>query len=284
MPRRPSAQKPDPREELRAALRRLVARAGGVSLMLAAAFVLISVMSFDISDPSWSTATGREAVANWGGGLGAALSDLTLQMLGGAVIPLLVVLALWGSDAVRFGTPEKTPRTAYLKALILPVGTVLFAAGLAAMPRSADWPFVVSFGGALGDGLLHALSGAFGAVFVPFPRMAAAALSFAGALAAFGFASGLRVVHLAAAADAVLYAVQAAGLGAEGALLRLRARLRPAADEEYAPEEEEDPVECLDAELLEGPSNAPAPYEIEDAEPLEEVIPRGIRPDKAPPE
>ncbi len=280
MPRRSTARKPDPREELRLALKRLIARAGGVSLVLAAGFVALSVASYDVSDPSLSTATGREAIANRGGALGAITADIALQFLGGAVLPLLGILALWGSDAVRFGTPGTTPRTAVLKAACLPFSTVAFAGFLAAMPRSADWPFIVSFGGVFGDGLLALASGLVSFAFLPFPRMIAAALLLGLGLWGFAFAAGLRVLHLAAAVDAILYAAQATGVGAENLLSRLREKVQPHAEDR---EDDEEPVETLDAELIEGPSQSPVDADIEDIEPLEEVIPQGIRPDRPAP-
>ena len=196
MPRRQTSQKPDPKEQLRAAVKRLVGRTGGLSLIALALLGLFSIASFSISDPSLSNATGREAVANVGGPVGAILSDILLQGLGGAGLALFFVVLLWGVDAVLYGTPEKTPLSAYLKAGALPLGLVFFAANLAAWPRAADWPFIVGMGGLFGDGLLGALAGGLAAVAVPFPRMVSATLFGSGAVVLLSFAAGARWAHL----------------------------------------------------------------------------------------
>jgi hypothetical protein len=47
-----------------AGVRFLVVRAGGLSLIALGLFAFVSLLTHDISDPSWSVATGRTYVAN----------------------------------------------------------------------------------------------------------------------------------------------------------------------------------------------------------------------------
>ncbi|NRA29497.1 MAG: DNA translocase FtsK 4TM domain-containing protein [Parvularculaceae bacterium] len=203
MARRKTSQKPDPKEQLRAAVKRLVSRTGGLSLIALAILTLFAVATYDVSDPSLSTATARTLVANKAGPMGAIVSDIVLQSLGGASLGLCLIVLLWGVDAVLYGTPAKTPITAWFKAGALVGGLILLAGCLAAWPRPADWPFVVGLGGLMGEGVLATLSGILG-VALPFPQSLAGTLAGAGALFLLSYAGGARWAHLHAAADAVV--------------------------------------------------------------------------------
>ena len=64
--------------------------------LLAAFFVLLSLVSYHYQDPSWDTATGMRA-QNLTGPIGAALADLALQLFGFAAyaIPVLMLGLAW---------------------------------------------------------------------------------------------------------------------------------------------------------------------------------------------
>nr|WP_305888862.1 DNA translocase FtsK 4TM domain-containing protein [Parvularcula maris] len=271
---------------MRAAIRRLIGRSGGAALVLAAVFTLLSVFSFDISDPSLSNATPREAAANFGGTLGASVSDLMLQGLGGSALGLLFVLLLWGVDAALYGTHRITPLSSWLKLGSLTLGTLLAAACLAAWPKPLDWPFVVSLGGLTGDLLLGGTVSVLKAVSVPFPVTLCAVLFGAGAAWLLGHAGGLTLAHLAAASDAIVYSYQTALEAAEKLAERLRHEpeaetqsLReigpvvgliddaPQAEEAF----EEEPAELEEAEP------APAPPVVRPQAPKEPRVKREVR-------
>ncbi|MEM9810375.1 MAG: DNA translocase FtsK 4TM domain-containing protein, partial [Pseudomonadota bacterium] len=225
MPRTKTARKPDPKVEAQIAAKRLVSRLGGLALISLALLGLISLVTFDVSDPSLSTATGRTLVSNAAGPLGAVIADILLQFLGGGALPALLILSLWGLDAVIYGTPaQKTPASAWLKALALPLGTCVFAGFIAAMPRSLDWPYMVSLGGLIGDGLIGGAEAALRAVFIPFPRMAAAALLLMAGASLLFFAGGTRWAHVIAAADVIRYAWQVSRSFAELQIERLTSK------------------------------------------------------------
>ena len=208
MARSKSAQKPDVEIEARAAIKRLVSRSGGIALIGLSLLGLISLVTFDISDPSLSTSTARDVVSNSAGPLGAIFSDLMLQTLGGAAFPVLLILGVWGVDAVVYGTPNQTPLSAWLKAAALPLGAVLFGGFVACLPRSVDWPFVVSFGGLFGDIAAGGLEGLFSAIRLPGARMVAAAVLFVLGASLLAFAGGTRWAHVIAGADAVRYTAE----------------------------------------------------------------------------
>nr|WP_233061358.1 DNA translocase FtsK 4TM domain-containing protein [Parvularcula mediterranea] len=233
---------------------------------MAAVFSLLAIASFSISDPSLSNATAREVVSNVGGGLGAVISDALLQGFGGAAIPALLVLLLWGVDAVLYGTPLRTPLSAWLKAGALPLGVLLFGGCLAAWPRPLDWPFVVSLGGLAGDGALSVLQGGFSAVSLPFARMIAAGLLGAAGTALLAFAGGVRIAHAIAAWDAIVFSYDTAAEWVEGQYRRFF--VREVEEEEGESLPEPGPMTALDEEAEE---EAPEAEEISD-------IPEAIKP------
>jgi DNA segregation ATPase FtsK/SpoIIIE, S-DNA-T family len=70
--------------------------AAAIVYVLAALFVLLSLVSYHPQDPSWNTAAGGRS-ANLTGAAGAKLADAVLQLFGLAayVIPVLIVLLAW---------------------------------------------------------------------------------------------------------------------------------------------------------------------------------------------
>ncbi|MEM6745952.1 MAG: DNA translocase FtsK 4TM domain-containing protein [Pseudomonadota bacterium] len=208
MARSKSAPKPSVETEARAAIKRLISRSGGMALIGLSLLGLISLVTFDVSDPSLSTSTGRDFVTNSAGPLGAVFADLVLQMLGGAGFTVLLILGVWGVDAVVYGTPNQTPLSAWLKAAALPLGAVLFGGFASCLPRSIDWPFVVGFGGLFGDLAAGGLSGLLGALHIPAARMVSAAMLLLAGASLLAFAGGTRWAHVVAAADAVRYSAE----------------------------------------------------------------------------
>jgi S-DNA-T family DNA segregation ATPase FtsK/SpoIIIE len=280
VPRRKTSRKPDPKEQLRLAIRRLVSRVGGASLVLFAVFSILSIASFDVSDPSLSTATPREAIHNVGGGLGAALSDVLLQSLGGAAVPVLLVLLLWGVDAILYGTNPRTHLSAYLKAGALIAGGALSAASMAAWARPLDWPFIVGLGGLAGDGTLGAIAELLRAVWLPFPRMLGAGLATLGAVVLLAFAGGVRPLHAIAAWDAVVFSYET--LTDEIARRWPRPETAALATEEPAAANEPVAEEALPEE--EAPAEAPpaeSPAAPEKTIPVQPRVKREVR--KVPP-
>ncbi|MEM1409643.1 MAG: DNA translocase FtsK 4TM domain-containing protein [Pseudomonadota bacterium] len=203
MTRRKTSQKPDPKEQFRAAVKKLVARTGGMSLVALAVLGLFSVATFDISDPSLTHATARTVISNAGGPVGAVVADLILQFTGGACLALFAIILLWGIDAIIYGTPEKTPLSAWAKAGAWLLGAAALMTNLAAWPRPADWPFVAGLGGVLGDGFLSSVTSILG-VALPAPAFIGGFIAGGVALFLLSFAGGARWAHLHAAADALV--------------------------------------------------------------------------------
>src|SRR3990167_6859806 len=85
-----------------------------VIFLLAAAFavfLLISLLSYHVSDPGWSTTGLGTDVVNWGGRVGAWFSDILLSLFGivAYLFPLLIILSSWvGIKEERAATQKKS--------------------------------------------------------------------------------------------------------------------------------------------------------------------------------
>ncbi len=129
---------------------------GAFVLLAAAVFVVLSLISYDPSDPSWNTqSVGKPAfINNYGGIFGSYLSDLFMQLFGLAsyLIPLAGLGMVW---ALAFTAPSQGlfPRFVGFSVMLLAVSLFLtLAAGN--QDRLPAW------GGACGH-ILETLTGAY---------------------------------------------------------------------------------------------------------------------------
>jgi S-DNA-T family DNA segregation ATPase FtsK/SpoIIIE len=135
-----------------ALLRQRTARLGGLALGLLGLTLLLALASYDPRDPSFDTATMRQAT-NLAGPAGAFLADLLLQGFGLAgALPGVAMLAWSWRIASYQGIGSMTARLAATLAA-LPV----LAAALAGipLPQGMAWPTVAGLGGAIGAQLGH---------------------------------------------------------------------------------------------------------------------------------
>ena len=123
-----------------------LARVVGVGLCAAGAAGWLSLLTWSVTDPSLTHETGG-ATYNLMGRLGAVVSDLLLQMLGLAAVFGLWAPIVWGRELL---VTERIRRF-WLKACLFPLSVLSMAAGGAALPTIASWPFHHGFGGILGD-------------------------------------------------------------------------------------------------------------------------------------
>jgi len=112
----------------------------GLALMMAAA-----LFSYDPMDPSASMASGQ-VPNNLLGGIGASAADAVLRAIG---------LAAWAAPLAAFSLGwrfflHRPPKVLWLRLALLPLGAVLAAAALSAVPAPEFWPLTESLGGALG--------------------------------------------------------------------------------------------------------------------------------------
>jgi S-DNA-T family DNA segregation ATPase FtsK/SpoIIIE len=173
----------------------------GAGLSAFGLFVLVSVFSHDPLDPSWNAVTDL-TVSNLAGAPGAIMADLTLQITGWAGAAGAFAMLTWGMILLVRGPRRRRAWIALGRVAAGLAGLVGFALAVSALPMPANWPFAVGLGGLLGDGVLNALTGSFGAVGLPLPGVLAVALGLVMAVLGAFFCFGLRVADLLAARDA----------------------------------------------------------------------------------
>jgi S-DNA-T family DNA segregation ATPase FtsK/SpoIIIE len=120
--------------------------AGGVVLLASAVCLILSLVSYHSSDPSWNTATGSVEPANFIGSVGSHIADFGLQGLGLAayLLPGFVVLLAWKWLWSK-------PIEAQVAKIIGALAFVLTAcAGLHLVPAPSPYQGAVWGGGVLG--------------------------------------------------------------------------------------------------------------------------------------
>jgi DNA segregation ATPase FtsK/SpoIIIE, S-DNA-T family len=167
-------------------LRIAAMRGAGLLVLLAAAAVLLALVSYDPGDASLNNATDRE-VFNLMGPVGATAADLLLQFFGFAALAFLAPPIVWGTRAML----GWTLRYAVLRAFAWPLGTIFVAAGLGLLPPPDGLP--AGAGGLIGIGAMS-LTTRIGVLYqMPWIGWAAPILLFAAGLVLAILAADIRV-------------------------------------------------------------------------------------------
>ncbi len=162
---------------------------------LAAAFV-----TYNPADPSLNAASSL-AAANLLGAPGALIADLGVQSLGLACAFVALTVVVLGLCRAAAPDPHASRRHLRLRAVVGVAGVLALAAALALPAPPAAWPLAKGLGGFWGDALLSGLGSLLHYAHLPAARPIAAGLFAAGAVAALGYAVGLRRAELAAIGD-----------------------------------------------------------------------------------
>jgi DNA segregation ATPase FtsK/SpoIIIE, S-DNA-T family len=110
-------------------------RAFGLALIFLALAILVAILSYDPTDPSFDVATGRE-IANWLGATGSYGSDLLLRLFGLAALPFAAAIGTWGWQMAA----GRQPAQFGWRVLGLLIGVLVLASGLGAVPGFASFP------------------------------------------------------------------------------------------------------------------------------------------------
>jgi S-DNA-T family DNA segregation ATPase FtsK/SpoIIIE len=140
-------------DDWRPFLKRRAVELGGLLLLVLAAVLLLSLLSYNVNDPSLNTATGS-SVRNLMGYPGSVIADLLLQALGIASLMLVLVPSVWGWRVLR----HRVSGLWWLRLLLLPFSILFLAMALAALGTTSSWFLPVGLGGYAGDLLLPRLA------------------------------------------------------------------------------------------------------------------------------
>tara|TARA_R110000868_G_scaffold45045_1_gene149794 strand:+ start:52004 stop:54439 length:2436 start_codon:yes stop_codon:yes gene_type:complete len=173
----------------------------GCIMLGAGIFLLASLLTHNVLDPSWNVSAAG-SVHNLMGRPGASTSDVLLQTFGWSAAGPAIALFVWGV-ALVMRTPRRRPASiAALRWIAAIIGTTGFAAAVSALPVPNAWPFASGMGGAIGDMALSGLSGLPASLDLPGAAGIAAAFGLLLAVAGMFFTFGLRASDLSAAYDA----------------------------------------------------------------------------------
>ena len=164
----------------------------GVLLALLATLMLVAMVSWNPTDPSWNSSSSN-GPTNWLGSTGATVSDLAMQSLGLAAWPgVLLVIAFGLAIAIGDAMRHRLAPTA-LKIFASVSGVLLLSAALSSLAAPARWPLASGMGGLWGDGVTWLAASGLIALKVPFARLIVGGIFLVLSLWALGYAVGLRL-------------------------------------------------------------------------------------------
>lgn len=128
----------------------------GFAIFLLLALAVAALATWNVTDPSYSYATGN-APANVLGYGGAAFADLAMQFFGLASVVALLPVVAWALALISGRRMSRIPQRAGAWAL----GSILSSAVIGCFPPPLTWPIPNGIGGVIGDMILR-----FPALFV----------------------------------------------------------------------------------------------------------------------
>ena len=127
----------------------------------AACFTVLSLSTFDLSDPGWSSSGGAGDLVNQGGVVGAYLADIAFSLAGVLASIIPIALLFWAYRRVK---PSSTVHTTHSDRAIAVFGWLAFlgaAAGLATMALPTSDSLPQGSGGIIGMAIANWFTAAF---------------------------------------------------------------------------------------------------------------------------
>jgi len=180
----------------------LAARFRGGAVAALGLGLLVSLASYEVTDPSLNASTAAP-VHNFLGGPGATAADVAMQSLGLSAWLAAILMLLFGLGRAADRDPDANRSGLRLRLLFSFTG-ILTAAGVLASPAPpASWPLARGLGGFWGDAVLNGLAAIFHLVRLPGAGVVSTLLLAVGAAVALGAAVGVRRFDPAKAAAAL---------------------------------------------------------------------------------
>ena len=149
-------------------LRRLV----GICTSIFAIYYALTLITFDVNDPSFNTFSSEGNIKNFGGIYGARIADLSYQVLGLSSFVMVIFIFSIGLQMINVRGVQHF----LTKIIIIPICILSFSLIFAMMPKPSGWDFS-SLGGVNGSFLLLKLQN--------FPRYAIFSISLLMAIILF---------------------------------------------------------------------------------------------------
>ena len=135
---------------------------GGL-LVLAAAGVLLALVSYNPADPSVNNQSYAD-VSNWLGPIGANIADVLMQTLALVAYLLVLPIAIWGYKIMRL----KWLPLFWLNIAAVPVALVFMSVAASVTAPSGDFVVQFGYGGALGQSLYQQITNLTSGFVLPY--------------------------------------------------------------------------------------------------------------------
>ncbi|WP_136658098.1 DNA translocase FtsK [Nitratireductor sp. XY-223] len=122
----------------------------GLSVLAGLFLAVAALATWNVHDPSFSYATGKQPV-NVLGFAGSAFADLTMQFFGLSGIVALLPMIAWGLFLIRNRPVDRV----FTRLAAWFGGAVLFASVFSCVPAPDRWPLPTGIGGVFGDMILR---------------------------------------------------------------------------------------------------------------------------------
>ncbi len=170
-------------ERVQAFLARRIIDGTAVILILAGAFISLSIISYNAEDPSLNTATSLTNTHNWLGNAGANTSDLLLQTFGLAGAFFGITFAVWGFSLLK----RRPLRFFWARIVALIIGVFAGTVALSRVP-SHDWLPQSYLGGSSGHLMTQKFADIIHSVGIGFEFLIPSLIGAAIMVFAIGFA------------------------------------------------------------------------------------------------
>jgi S-DNA-T family DNA segregation ATPase FtsK/SpoIIIE len=136
------------RDILRDIVRKRFAEGAGLFLLTIAILLALALMSWSVRDPSFNYAVDGP-VKNWLGLPGAVVADVAVQLLGVAILAVIIPLGCWGLMLLKTRGLDRI----FGRLTGWAMGILAAAAFASLLPRADSWPLPTGLGGAIGDAI-----------------------------------------------------------------------------------------------------------------------------------
>jgi len=132
---------------------RIFTRFFGLILICFSVIYFLSLISFDITDPSFNTASTDEKINNWMGNFGSHLADLSFQLIGISSFFLCLIIGSLSWKMIS----KTSVRNFIPKIIVLPFSILSFSVFFASISQPSWWE-LTSLGGVNGLYIINKLS------------------------------------------------------------------------------------------------------------------------------
>lgn len=217
-------------ESMKAFIARRIVDSLGFFGLITGAFLTLSIISYNSTDPSLNTASTNHNVLNWMGTSGAMLADLFLQTLGLSSILFAFAFAIWGGSLLK----RRSLNPFGIRIVALIASIFVLSITFARVP-SGDWLPQSYLGGSIGALMFQNITDAFHFLTLPYPYIITSVIAGFVGIIGFLYAAGIRKEEALYALSITAFAMQTLAIGIYNKIMGAYDWVRHYSDESYVP-------------------------------------------------